>query len=86
MKKNGYPVVFDGTHSMQKPNSSSGITGGIPEYIYPMCKAAIAVGADGIFLETHPKPEEALSDGANMLPLDQIEPLLRKLKNIYSSL
>ncbi len=86
MKKTGYPVVFDGTHSLQKPNSISGITGGIPELIHPMCKAAIAVGANGLFIETHPRPEEALSDGANMLPLDQIEPLLRKLKDIHAAL
>ena len=86
MKKMGYPVIFDGTHSQQIPNSSSGVTGGIPEHIEPMCKAAIAVGADGLFLETHPRPSEALSDGANMLPLDKLEPLLIKLKRIHSAL
>lgn len=86
MKKTGYPVIFDGTHSLQKPNASSGVTGGVPEFIPPMCKAAIAVGADGIFLETHPKPTEALSDGANMISLDQMKPLLSKLKRIYSAL
>ena len=79
MKKMGYPVIFDGTHSQQIPNSSSGVTGGIPEHIEPMCKAAIAVGADGLFLETHPRPSEALSDGANMLKLEFLDELLRKL-------
>ncbi|MCK5821003.1 MAG: 3-deoxy-8-phosphooctulonate synthase [Bacteroidales bacterium] len=86
MKKTGYPVIFDGTHSLQKPNSSSGITGGLPEHIQTMCKAAIAVGTDGLFLETHPKPSEALSDGANMISLDQMKPLLSKLKLIHSVL
>lgn len=86
MKKFSYPVIFDGTHSLQKPNSSSGITGGNPEMIEPLCKAAIAVGADGLFLETHPNPEKALSDGANMLNLDQMENLLIKLKKLYSAL
>jgi len=86
MKKLGYPIVFDGTHSLQKPNSSSGVTGGMPEHIQTMCKAAIAVGADGLFLETHPRPSEALSDGANMISLDQMEPLLKTLKRIHAAL
>lgn len=86
MKETGFPVVFDGTHSLQKPNSSSGVTGGQPEYISTMCKAAIATGSNGLFIETHPNPKNALSDGANMLPLDQMEELLTACKRIYSAL
>ena len=82
MRALGYPVVMDATHSLQQPNQSSGVTGGMPQLIEPMAKAAIAVGADGIFLETHENPAVALSDGANMLRLDLVEPLLRKLVRI----
>ena len=73
------PVVLDVTHSLQQPNQSSGVTGGKPEMIGMMAKAGIAVGVDGIFMETHPDPSNALSDGANMLQLDKVEPLLRQL-------
>ena len=66
---------MDVTHSLQKPNQASGVTGGQPALIETIAKAAIAVGADGLFIETHPTPETALSDGANMLPLDQLEAL-----------
>ena len=79
MKQMGFPVVMDCTHSLQQPNNGSGITGGLPELIEPLAKAAVAVGVDGLFIETHPNPKEALSDGANMLPLNQIEDLLIKL-------
>lgn len=79
MRRTGYPVVMDITHSLQQPNQGSGVTGGQPEMIETIAKAAIAVGADGIFMETHPHPENAKSDGANMLQLDLVEPLLRKL-------
>jgi 2-dehydro-3-deoxyphosphooctonate aldolase (KDO 8-P synthase) len=79
MKKNGCPVVTDVTHSLQRPNQASGVTGGCPEMIETIARAAIAVGSDGIFLETHPCPGEAKSDGANMLQLSQLEPLLIKL-------
>ncbi len=82
MKKLGYPVVFDGTHSLQQPNKSDGKSGGFPEFIAPMARAAVALGIDGLFLETHPEPSKALSDGANMLPLEQMEPLLRNLIKI----
>ncbi len=82
MRALGYPVVMDATHSLQQPNQSSGVTGGMPQLIETMAKAAIAVGADGIFLETHENPAVALSDGANMLRLDLVEPLLRKLVRI----
>ncbi len=79
MRTFGYPVVMDVTHSLQQPNQSAGVTGGMPELIESMAKAAIAVGADGIFLETHENPAEAKSDGANMLRLDLLEDLLDKL-------
>lgn len=82
MKKTGLPVVMDITHSLQQPNQDSGITGGRPELIETIAKAAIAVGADGIFLETHPDPSNALSDGANMLSLDKVEKLLTQLIKI----
>ncbi|RLD49877.1 MAG: 3-deoxy-8-phosphooctulonate synthase [Bacteroidetes bacterium] len=82
MQKTGYPVIVDITHSLQQPNQTSGVTGGQPEMIETMGKAAIAVGTDGIFLETHPNPGEAKSDGANMLHLSLAEDLLTRLVKI----
>jgi len=82
MKKTGYPVVMDVTHSLQQPNSTSGVTGGKPELIETIAKAGIAVGADGLFIETHPDPSVAKSDGANMLRLDLLDELLGKLTAI----
>lgn len=82
MKAHQVPVVMDVTHSLQQPNQTSGVTGGKPALIETIAKAAIAVGADGIFIETHPNPAVAKSDGANMLPLDQLEGLLEKLIRI----
>ncbi len=82
MQRFGVPVVMDVTHSLQKPNQSSGVTGGQPALIETIAKAAIAVGADGLFIETHPTPETALSDGANMLPLDRLEALLQRLTRV----
>lgn len=79
MKSFSVPVIMDVTHSLQKPNMPSGITGGEPEMIEIIAKAAISVGADGIFIETHPDPDRALSDGANMLKLDQLDALINKL-------
>lgn len=79
MKEFGYPVVMDATHSLQEPNQSSGVTGGKPQLISTIARAAIASGADGLFMETHPEPSKALSDGANMLRLDQMERLLNEL-------
>jgi 2-dehydro-3-deoxyphosphooctonate aldolase (KDO 8-P synthase) len=79
MQKTGLPVILDITHSLQQPNQASGITGGKPELIETVARAGIAVGVDGIFLETHPDPAKALSDGANMLKLDYLENLLQKL-------
>jgi 2-dehydro-3-deoxyphosphooctonate aldolase (KDO 8-P synthase) len=82
MQKLGVPVIFDATHSLQQPNQLSGITGGHPELIESLARAAIAVGVEGLFLETHPDPSIAKSDGANMLRLDQLEPLLDRLIRI----
>ena len=79
MKEHETPVIMDCTHSLQQPNQSSGITGGNPQLIGTIAKAAIATGADGLFIETHPNPSEAKSDGANMLRLDLLEPLLEQL-------
>jgi len=82
MQSFGVPVVMDCTHSLQQPNQSSGVTGGKPELITTIAKAAIAVGADGLFIETHPDPANAKSDGANMLNLALLEDLLIKLVRI----
>jgi 2-dehydro-3-deoxyphosphooctonate aldolase (KDO 8-P synthase) len=86
MKAHDVPVIADITHSLQQPNQAGGVSGGRPEMIETIGKAAIAVGADGIFIETHPNPSKALSDGENMLPLDQIENLLEKLVRIRAVL
>lgn len=86
MQKFGYPVILDVTHSLQQPNQANGITGGQPEMIEYMAKAGIAVGVDGIFIETHPDPKTAKSDGANMLKLDKIENLLQKLVQIRKAI
>ncbi len=79
MAENNVPVIMDCTHSLQQPNQTSGITGGNPSLIETIAKAAIATGADGLFIETHPNPANAKSDGANMLRLELLEPLLEKL-------
>lgn len=79
MQQFGYPVVLDITHSLQQPNQTSGVTGGLPQLIETVAKAGIAVGADGLFMETHPDPSQAKSDGANMLALSKVEQLLKKL-------
>ena len=85
MQKFGVPVILDATHSLQQPNQPCGVTGGKPELIGLIAKAGIAAGADGIFIETHPDPTNAKSDGANMLPLDKVEELLTQLKRIYEA-
>lgn len=82
MQSFGFPVVLDITHSLQQPNQVSGVTGGRPEMIETVAKAGIAVGVDGLFIETHPQPERAKSDGANMLKLDQLNKLLIKLTKL----
>ncbi|MBM3914845.1 MAG: 3-deoxy-8-phosphooctulonate synthase [Sphingomonadales bacterium] len=86
MRELGYPVVMDVTHSLQQPNQSVGITGGQPELIETIACAAIGAGAQGIFIETHPEPAAAKSDGANMLALEKMEALLTKLVRIRSAL
>src|ERR1017187_415910 len=86
MKNHGVPVIMDCTHSLQQPNQSSGVTGGNPQMIETIAKAAIATGADGLFIETHPEPALALSDGANMLKLDLLAGLLKKLIAIRKSI
>lgn len=86
MQAFGYPVVMDVTHSLQQPNQGSGVTGGLPHLIETIAKAAVAVGIDGLFIETHPDPSSALSDGANMLPLSELESLLQKLLRIREAI
>lgn len=86
MQETKFPVVMDVTHSLQKPNQSSGITGGKPQLISTIAKAAVAVGADGLFIETHPDPSKALSDGANMLHLDLLPHLMETLVRIKASI
>lgn len=82
MQEQNVPVIMDCTHSLQQPNQTSGVTGGNPQLIGTIAKAAIATGANGIFIETHPNPAEAKSDGANMLPLNKLEDLLMQLVRI----
>lgn len=86
MQQIGVPVVVDITHSLQRPNQPAGVTGGNPEMIETIARAAVAVGCDGIFMETHPEPSRAKSDGANMLRLDLAEPLLKKLVAIRQTI
>ena len=86
MQQNKVPVIVDITHSLQQPNQSAGVTGGQPEMIETIAKAAIATGADGIFVETHPNPSVAKSDGANMLALHLLEELLVKLIKIRKAI
>ncbi len=86
MKNFGKPVIMDCTHSLQQPNQASGVTGGKPELIETIAKCAIAAGVDGIFIETHPNPSEALSDGANMLALHKMKELLQKLIKIRQAI
>lgn len=85
MKKFGYPVIFDATHSVQKPGGNGDATGGNREYVEYLAKAAIAVGVDGLFMETHQNPDEAWSDGPNMVKLDDMEELLTKLVKVYEA-
>lgn len=86
MQQIGYPVVLDCTHANQQPNQTTGTTGGRPQYISTLARAGIAVGVDGLFIETHPDPSSALSDGANMLPLDELAPLLKLLVGIRAAI
>jgi 2-dehydro-3-deoxyphosphooctonate aldolase (KDO 8-P synthase) len=84
LKKLGYPVVFDVTHSVQLPGGEGKSSGGQPEFIEPLARAGAAAGVDGLFLEVHDNPAQALSDGANALPLDQLKALLQKVISLAS--
>jgi 2-dehydro-3-deoxyphosphooctonate aldolase (KDO 8-P synthase) len=86
MQKTGVPVIVDITHSLQQPNQDAGVSGGIPEMIETIGRAAVSIGADGIFIETHPNPAEAKSDGANMLRLSEMDKLLNKLVAIRKTI
>ena len=86
MQELGFPVVLDITHSLQQPNQASGVTGGKPQLIETIARAGVAVGVDGIFVETHPDPANALSDGENMLQLNQLEGLIKKLTTIRKAI
>ncbi len=86
MRGFGWPVVFDATHSVQLPGAAGTASGGQPEFIEPLASAAVAVGVDAVFVEVHEAPERALSDGANALRLDKLEPLLKKLLRIHAAL
>lgn len=83
LRANGFPVVFDATHSVQLPGAAGGRSGGQREFVEPLAKAALAAGADGLFIETHPEPERALSDGPNMVPLDALGPLLDRCLAVW---
>jgi len=82
MRGFGWPVIFDATHSVQLPGAAGTVSGGQPEFIEPLASAAVAVGVDAVFIEVHEAPERALSDGANALPLDKLEGLMRKLQRV----
>ena len=82
MKNFGFPVIMDVTHSVQKPSAGDGISSGVPEFIFPLARAAAAVGVDGFFIETHPEPKNALSDAASQLKLDQFEKLVTEIISI----
>jgi 2-dehydro-3-deoxyphosphooctonate aldolase (KDO 8-P synthase) len=84
MRSLGCPVIFDATHSVQLPGGSGGSSGGQREFIPPLARAAVAAGLDGIFMEVHPRPEKALCDGPNSMPLELVEPLLQKLLKIHA--
>ena len=86
MQTFGFPVIMDVTHSLQQPNQTSGVTGGLPALIETIAKAAIAIGTDGLFIETHPEPSQAKSDGANMLRLDLLEDLLTRLVRLRQAI
>lgn len=85
MKKFGYPVVMDATHSVQKPGGKGNTTGGNSKYVEPLAKAAIAAGADALFFEVHPDPDNALSDGLNMVKLDEFESMLQRIMKVYEA-
>ncbi|MBI5382961.1 MAG: 3-deoxy-8-phosphooctulonate synthase [Opitutae bacterium] len=83
MKANGHPAIFDATHSVQLPGAAGGKSGGQREFVLPLAQAALAAGADGLFLETHPQPEQAISDGPNMIPLGELAGVLRRCLAVW---
>jgi 2-dehydro-3-deoxyphosphooctonate aldolase (KDO 8-P synthase) len=85
MAQNGYPTVFDATHSVQLPGAAGGKSGGQREFVPPLARAALAAGADGLFVETHPDPDHALSDGPNMVPLEELPELIGSCLEIWKS-
>lgn len=85
MRQWGYPVVFDGTHSVQLPGGGGKVSSGQREFVTPLCRAAVATGCDGLFLEVHPRPDEALSDGPNMIDLQELKRLLTQIKQILET-
>lgn len=85
MREFGWPVVFDATHSVQLPGAGGGHSGGAPQFIAPLARAAVAVGVDGVFLEVHEAPQRALSDGPNALPLEKVGPLARVLERLHEA-
>jgi 2-dehydro-3-deoxyphosphooctonate aldolase (KDO 8-P synthase) len=85
MAENGYPTIFDATHSVQLPGASGGKSGGQREFVQPLARAALAAGADGLFIETHPNPEKALSDGPNMIPLNELGQLIASCIGIWKA-
>ena len=85
MKDMGVPVIFDATHSVQKPGGNGTSTGGNRQYVEYLAKAAVSVGVDGLFMETHPDPDNAKSDGPNMVPIGEMEQLLKKLQRVYEA-
>jgi len=85
MKKFGYPVIFDATHSVQKPGGKGNATGGNREYVEYLAKAAVAVGVDGLYMEVHPEPDNAKSDGPNMVPLSELKTILEKLIKVHQA-
>jgi 2-dehydro-3-deoxyphosphooctonate aldolase (KDO 8-P synthase) len=86
MKRNGFPAVFDATHSVQLPGAAGGKSGGQREFVPPLARAALAAGADGLFIETHPVPDQALSDGPNMVPLAELPALIAQCLTIWRGL
>jgi 2-dehydro-3-deoxyphosphooctonate aldolase (KDO 8-P synthase) len=82
MRQFGFPVIFDATHSLQLPGGGGKFSSGQPEFIIPFARAAVAIGVNGLYIETHPKPEEALSDAAAMLPLDNMEELIQQVQRV----
>lgn len=86
MKKYNYPVVFDATHSIQLPSQVNGVSGGSPEFIFPIARAAVSAGINGVFIETHPEPSTALSDASSMLKLNKLETLLKQLNTLHKTI